>query len=632
MAEPVHRPAILRLRGRTLDIKDLHEVIALLEKHHYNKASYHRLGLSLLLSHNKLTSIEQEHRGQVDRCLTECLASWLRKADGVENPTINTLITALRGIGENAVADGIDEEKQNDIAMPRNEISDRPLTSERHAVQQLDTVNPGVRNLELKIDRVSELQEIANKLQGKYDFLVLGVKKSLEDHQKIDVKDAKILIKECLKRKAHVVSELMPCIDILEKVNDFESFFEFLSKYDFIGYLNYKLLKKLSELVKDDDGIIQLLFEYEEEYAKLLNAASFQNLIPLFEKQSDLSPTAPLGLPYVSFRLEKPWFFTSVWSWVLTLGTFSWSYYALLKQLRENCVIITYAILPCFLDDVIRDLKNPLKLKKLKDKGVTVIELPQLEEESYLKSVAKKKLVSKVSLKQRVVPPVKKEVSIKSSSLASKASASQELSLKQGVPPIGKEVIIESSSLDRKLIRSMQSHTEPEEVISLLEAGANPNATEQSFGGTTALIIAIKNDNTDIVKLLLEKGADPNVTEYSSGGNPALILAIEDNNSNIVELLLEKGADPNVTEYASDCDTALIRAIEKNNIDIIKFLLEKGADPNIGSDTRKSRTPLFNAVKSGCIEVVDILLTNGAKTDVVDEVNNILLNFKKYAG
>ena len=86
----------------------------MLKRHQYNEASYYQLGLRLLLSDNTLRSIEQEHRGQTERCFTECLASWLRKADGVKNPTIDTLIAALRGIGENAVADGIDRERQSE--------------------------------------------------------------------------------------------------------------------------------------------------------------------------------------------------------------------------------------------------------------------------------------------------------------------------------------------------------------------------------------------------------------------------------------------------------------------------------------------------------------------------------------
>uniref|UniRef100_A0A1X7SK86 Uncharacterized protein n=1 Tax=Amphimedon queenslandica TaxID=400682 RepID=A0A1X7SK86_AMPQE len=175
----------------------------------------------------------------------------------------------------------------------------------------------------------------------------------------------------------------MPCINILEKANDFNSFFNFLSKYDFIGYLNYKLLKKLTELVKDDDKLNQHFVDYEKDYAKLLSSVSFQDLIPFFEKQSDLSPTAPLGLPYVSFCIEKPDSFTNAHDCLSTFDKFSWSQDTFFKQLQRKCIIITYAILPCVLDDVMKDLKDPVILKELEDKGVTIIELPQEEEENF---------------------------------------------------------------------------------------------------------------------------------------------------------------------------------------------------------------------------------------------------------
>lgn len=84
----------------------------MLQRHKCSKVSYHQLGLRLRLSPNTLKAIEQEHRGKVDRCFTECLAQWLRKADSaVEDPTLKTLLNALREIGENAVADGINKER-----------------------------------------------------------------------------------------------------------------------------------------------------------------------------------------------------------------------------------------------------------------------------------------------------------------------------------------------------------------------------------------------------------------------------------------------------------------------------------------------------------------------------------------
>lgn len=233
----------------------------------------------------------------------------------------------------------------------------------------------GVDIRENKIEQIAELRNIANKLLEKYSDLVVAVKRSLIDND-VALEDAKLLLKERLKRKARVVPELAHCICSLEMAKNFTDFFNLLSHHCFIGYLNYKLLKKLSNLVKDSE-IDQRFDEYEEEYAKLLSATSFKELIPLFDKQSDLSPTAPAGLPYVSFRLKKPWLLTCAYTWVSTFGEFSWSYYAFLSQLRENCIIVTYAILPSVLDDVMRDLSDPVILKKLEDRGVTVFELPQ---------------------------------------------------------------------------------------------------------------------------------------------------------------------------------------------------------------------------------------------------------------
>ena len=95
-----------------VDIGDLNNVLALLERHNCIKTNYYMLGRHLNLSYKTLSVIEQEHKGQVDRCFTECLAHWLRKADSVvEDPTLETLQNALREIGENAVADGINKER-----------------------------------------------------------------------------------------------------------------------------------------------------------------------------------------------------------------------------------------------------------------------------------------------------------------------------------------------------------------------------------------------------------------------------------------------------------------------------------------------------------------------------------------
>ncbi|XP_019858064.1 PREDICTED: uncharacterized protein LOC109586326, partial [Amphimedon queenslandica] len=92
---------------------DLAEVIQLLRRHGYFGVSYYDLGLFLGLSSARMGVITKNNRNDAESCLRECLAKWLEKADDVQKkggPTIYSLLSALRELGENAVADGIDME------------------------------------------------------------------------------------------------------------------------------------------------------------------------------------------------------------------------------------------------------------------------------------------------------------------------------------------------------------------------------------------------------------------------------------------------------------------------------------------------------------------------------------------
>uniref|UniRef100_A0A1X7TCQ3 Death domain-containing protein n=1 Tax=Amphimedon queenslandica TaxID=400682 RepID=A0A1X7TCQ3_AMPQE len=98
-----------------LQIIDLAEVLQLLRRHGYLGDSYYDLGLFLGLSFTTLDVITRNNKGDVESCLRECLTKWLQKADKVQEtkggPSIYSLVSALRGLGENGVADGIDMEK-----------------------------------------------------------------------------------------------------------------------------------------------------------------------------------------------------------------------------------------------------------------------------------------------------------------------------------------------------------------------------------------------------------------------------------------------------------------------------------------------------------------------------------------
>ena len=98
-----------------LIVNDLPEVLQLLIRHGYSGTSYYNLGFYLGLSPATLTAIRWNNKGDTESCLRECLTEWLQKADKVVmkgGPTIYSLISALRRIGKNGVADGIDMESK----------------------------------------------------------------------------------------------------------------------------------------------------------------------------------------------------------------------------------------------------------------------------------------------------------------------------------------------------------------------------------------------------------------------------------------------------------------------------------------------------------------------------------------
>lgn len=111
-------------------------------------------------------------------------------------------------------------------------------------------------------------------------------------------------------------------------------------------------------------------------------------------------------------------------------------------------------------------------------------------------------------------------------------------------------------------------------IMSLLFNNGLDINTKHSTCGSTALMSAIKQNKTVIVKYLLKLGAviDELVFDY----------AMIDINIIIMYLLLDYGMDVNKrhSKYES---TAIMFAAQQNNIDVVELLLLKGADISLKS-------------------------------------------------
>ena len=199
---------------------------------------------------------------------------------------------------------------------------------------------------------------------------------------------------------------------------------------------------------------------------------------------------------------------------------------------------------------------------------------------------------------------------------------------------------------------------DPEPLISLLQAGEDPNTNDSN--GITPLMIAAYNDNSPALNALLEAGANVNATTttgitalmvaayaasdpevfsalLSGGANidkvdddgyTALMIAVEGREYEVVELLVDAGADVNATNHFEETALMLAASIQP---DYVEMLLEAGAEPNVTK--RNLRTPLIYAVIMGDVYAVRDLLRYGAKADVADKYDEspLIIAINMYA-
>jgi cytohesin len=163
------------------------------------------------------------------------------------------------------------------------------------------------------------------------------------------------------------------------------------------------------------------------------------------------------------------------------------------------------------------------------------------------------------------------------------------------------------------------------EARRLLDAGADPNSTDEHGSGTLLTF------HPAIVECLLSRGADPNIQTNENGSSVLAGLAYM-NQVECVRILLQHGADPNRGREASG-ETPLHHALTKNETargPLVKLLLDHGSNPNAKTipgvlsynfwrDARtRGETPLHRAAAYASAETIKHLLTAGANPTLQD--------------
>ena len=189
-----------------------------------------------------------------------------------------------------------------------------------------------------------------------------------------------------------------------------------------------------------------------------------------------------------------------------------------------------------------------------------------------------------------------------------------------------------------------------EMVRTLLDAGADVNNSNST--GWTALMWAAQKGRIETLRLLLAEGAD--VNRKNRAGETALMWGARDGNLASVEVLLVAGADTRPTNTLGR--DAFLLAAEGGQPETINMFLARGADVNAvdknettalmmatptpaavkvllaagaavdGRNTPFRMTALYVAAQNGYVETVKLLIGAGADVNASDSYGRSPLN------
>ena len=195
----------------------------------------------------------------------------------------------------------------------------------------------------------------------------------LKEVQLADAEELKYRIHSLVKHEIKVNETIE---EHLVRIEDFKApsaILMYLYRHEFIGYINYALLKKVQEVMKSR-LLDKHMEEYEKDYQLFLQCA-LNDTHAAFKKCPDLQPNYPVGLPSFTIHLESDWDGRSMYEWKeLFEKRFSWPETLNVVKISENCTEW-----PKFAEDVVKDLTNPKVIADLnKNEGMTSDISPQL--------------------------------------------------------------------------------------------------------------------------------------------------------------------------------------------------------------------------------------------------------------
>ncbi|KAF2351800.1 Ankyrin repeat-containing domain, partial [Trinorchestia longiramus] len=161
-------------------------------------------------------------------------------------------------------------------------------------------------------------------------------------------------------------------------------------------------------------------------------------------------------------------------------------------------------------------------------------------------------------------------------------------------------------SLENMLTSIIKGKMPAEMLDSILNRdNVNTKLDVDELKDVTPLIVATKADKIDVVEIILARSPDLAVTD--DDGNTALHIAVRGGNADMVQKLITAGSDVNSSNEAGQ-PVVRTAILENDTTQILEKLLEAGAK----TDYTDPEPPLQTAAENEKVEAVQVLLKNNA--------------------
>ena len=159
--------------------------------------------------------------------------------------------------------------------------------------------------------------------------------------------------------------------NLQEMASSPQAVLNFLVSENLVGYLNFKLIHVFNRDNFLSTKLTIDLEKYDEMHFQFYNNFTIGAIIKAFRREPILAPVSAVDLPTFKVVLQEEWKGRRLYDWKEIASNISMlPSNLIITRVERGCVVITYAVLPCFIGTVVEQLTDVAVLKEFARVGV----------------------------------------------------------------------------------------------------------------------------------------------------------------------------------------------------------------------------------------------------------------------